>query len=155
MWSQLPDALAALAAAASRGQTWTAVLRKRKGDGRALLEELKHIYRLLSLVLDEQAAPESIIEDLPTGTYDRLALEGFNFDTLKRGRMTAYPDLAQSDLAPWGGKRTGDLVENIYDKIKDLKALHKYARERGKRRWRVRILNIQKRILLLLRHLAA
>jgi hypothetical protein len=58
-----------------------------------------------------------------------------------------------SDLESWAGKSTSALVENIYDKIKDLKTTYKYAPHSEKRRWKVRVINIQKRILLLVNHM--
>ena len=155
MWAEIPSALAAIASAASSGKAWSGVLRKRKGDTRALLEEMKNNYRLCNLVRQDDAAPEQVIPDLSTETYDRLALAGYNFNAVKRSRIAKYDDLLKTDLAAWRGRQSEELIENIYDKIKDLKALHKYAQSNSRRRWAVRLANVQKRILLLLRHLGA
>jgi hypothetical protein len=59
--------------------------------------------------------------------------------------------MKNTDLASWSGKSTQHLIQNIYDKIKDLRSLHALSVNPG-RRFGPRIINIHKRILLLLRH---
>lgn len=59
--------------------------------------------------------------------------------------------MEKTDLASWAGKSTQELIENIYDKIKDLRSLYALSAQQN-RRFGPRIINIHKRILLLLRH---
>jgi hypothetical protein len=79
---------------------------------------------------------------------------GFNFNTLKRGKIAPFPSLAGTDLASWQGKTTEALVESIYDKLNDLKLRYPHVKRSEKYRWRVRVNNIRKRIWLLLRHVS-
>ena len=81
---------------------------------------------------------------------DRLNAAGFDFNALQRRRIAPYPGLAASDLAPWSGKTTAALVSNIYDKLKDLRSRHEFTPEQKFNRRR--LINIHKRLLLLLRH---
>ena len=84
--------------------------------------------------------------------YKRLAREGFNFNSLKKGRIAAFASLEGTDLASWCGKETEELIDSIYDKINDLKIRYPYVGKNEKYRWGVRVNNIRKRIWLLLMH---
>ena len=50
-------------------------------------------------------------------------------------------------------KRTEDVIDNIYDRIKDVKMLYQHKPNAPSIRWRRRVININKRILVLLQHL--
>ena len=126
---------------------------KIKGEARALVEELKENSRLCWLVIEENVEVGKIIPELSTVEFDRLNKAGFDFDTLKSRKISKYPQLAKSELASWVGKSTEALIVNIYDKIKHMKTTYKYAPASEKFRWKARIINIQKRILLLVKHL--
>ena len=126
---------------------------KTRGDARSLVEELKENSRLCWLVIEENVGVTKIIPQLSHTEFDRLNKAGFDFNALKRKKIRKYPQIDKSDLASWSGKSTHDLIENIYDKIKDLKTTYKYSPHSEKHRWKARIINIQKRILLLVKHL--
>jgi hypothetical protein len=126
---------------------------KTRGDARSLVEELKENSRLCWLVIEEDVQSGKIIPKLSHSEFDRLNKAGFDFDALKRKKIKKYAQLNDTDLASWAGKSTHDLVENIYDKIKNIKTTYKYAPHSENRRWKARIINIQKRILLLVKHL--
>ncbi len=126
---------------------------KTRGNARALVEELKDNSRLCWLVIEDDVAVKKIIPSLSYTVYDRLNKAGFDFNALKRKKIRDYAQLKQSDLESWTGKSTHELIENIYDKIKNLKTTYKYAPDSGKHRWKARVINIQKRILLLVKHL--
>ena len=125
---------------------------KTRGDARSLVEELKENSRLCWLVIEEDVEPGKIIPKLSHSEFDRLNRAGFDFDALKRKKIKKYTQLNDTDLESWAGKSTHALVENIYDKIKNIKTTYKYTPQNEKRRWKIRILNIQKRILLLVKH---
>jgi hypothetical protein len=77
----------------------------------------------------------------------------FDFNSLKKQRISGDERIEKSDLASFLGKETASLVENIYDRIKELRRIYRVDKDNPKVRWRVRIINLQKRILLLLWHL--
>ncbi|NNF95366.1 MAG: hypothetical protein HKM94_00360 [Halobacteria archaeon] len=117
---------------------------KAKGDARSLVEELKESSRLCRLIIEE---------DVILGkSFPSYPMPG-SILMLKHKKIRKYPQLLNSDLASWTGKSTHTLVDNIYDKIKNLKTTYKYAPQSEKRRWKARVINIQKRILLLVKHL--
>ena len=142
-----------IATAASTLKTFRELLKGKKGDTRALLEELKENAGLCWLVMEMDTDPIKIISELRTEEYDRLLKTNFDFNSLKKQRISVDERIGKSDLSSFLGKETAILVENIYDRIKELKRIYRVDRENPKVRWRVRIINLQKRILLLLWHL--
>ena len=137
---------------AAKAMAWFTDLRKQtKGEVRALVEELKENSRLCFRVTEDNVSPEEIIPHFSTKVFDRLNESGFDFNAVKRDRIAAFNGMEKSDLASWNGKPTRDLIENIYDKIKDIRSLHTHSAV-TKRRLGPRVINIHKRILLLLRH---
>lgn len=87
---------------------------------------------------------------MSTTVFDRLNQEGFNFNALKRARIPAYAGIDKTDLSTWPEKETQQLVENIYDKIKELRSRHMFVPDDAFQRRR--IINIHKRLLLLICH---
>lgn len=153
MLENIPSILKSIATTYSGLKAFSDMRAKTRGDARALVEELKENSRLCWLILEEEVNLKKIIPQFSYSEFDRLNKSGFDFDALKRKKIRAYPQLANSDLESWAGKPTHALVENIYDKIKNLKITYKYAPQSKKHRWKARVINIQKRILLLVKHL--
>lgn len=131
---------------------WFSDLRKKtKGDVRALVEELKENSRLCFRVIEDGVSPEEIIPKYSTVVFDRLNDSGFDFNAVKRGVIFEFEGIEETDLASWAGKSTQALIESIYDNVKDIRSLQ-LAKTSTTRRLGPRIINIHKRILLLLRH---
>ncbi|GAC1336520.1 hypothetical protein LPB67_11405 [Undibacterium sp. Jales W-56] len=140
-----------ISTAAKAMQWFRDVSAKNKGDVRALIEEIKENSRLCFRVVQDKVAPADVIPAFSTAVFDRLNASGFDFDSVRRDTIPGYEGIEKSDLASWAGKPTGKLIENIYDKIKDLRSLHAFKTPENYL-WNRRIENIHKRILLLLRH---
>jgi hypothetical protein len=153
MLENIPGLLKSLATAYSGLKALSDMSAKTRGDARSLIEELKENSRLCWLIVEEDVEIKKIIPQLSYSEYDRLNKAGFDFNALKRKKIRKYSQLNQSDLESWAGKSTHELIENIYDKIKNLKTTYKYASTSERHRWKARIINIQKRILLLVKHL--
>jgi len=148
----IPTALKSLSAAGSAIKDLTAWWKKAKGDSRAVIGELKDNLSYLDMVAEDGVDLSEVIDTISVSEYKRLAKEGFNFNTLKRGKISLLPSLEGTDLSSWNGKETAELIESIYDKINDLKIRHPYVKKNEKYRWSVRVNNIRKRIWLLLKH---
>lgn len=127
-------------------------LKKQKGDSRALITELKDNLTYLEMVIKHGVEIDEILKDLKTDTYSRLQVEGFSFNNIKNKKIPKLKSLEGSDLASWKGKSTDELVVSIYDKIRDLEASYPKLKNQPNIRWNVRVINITKRIVLLLRH---
>lgn len=155
MIDSLPAVLGSLAssgAALNLFRKWHA---ETKGNVAAIIDELKDNLRFCLLVLEEGVAIDKAAGTISTAEFTRLRKGGFNFNKLQGRRIPAYKSLENTDLASWRGKTTEELVINIYDKLKDLQALYPHSDEDKKRRLQVRVANIHKRILLLLKHAAS
>ena len=150
----IPMALQALSATGSAVKELTAWGRKAKGDSSALILELRDNLTYLDLVAQDGVDLGDLIDKLSISEYERLAKAGFNFNSLMRGKIANLPSLEGTDLASWRNKNTGDLIESIYGKIRDLKIRYPHVRDSKKYRWGVRANNIRKRIWLLLRQVS-
>ena len=152
MVENIPALLKAFDTAKSTLNAFTGWKSKNKGDARSIIEELKQNSRYLWLVIEENVKLSEVVNNLSTKEYDRLLKQGFNFNNLKNKKIANYSSLKNTSLSSWQGKRTEDLVSNIYDKIKDLKIKYPRAKNSKQVRWKLRVKNTQQRILLLLRH---
>jgi hypothetical protein len=150
MFESLLPALQGLITTAKAMANFDALRKGRRGDIRALIEELKENSRLCFRALNDGVPHQAVIARFSTAAYDRLNQSGFDFNALKRQRIQRFPGLEHTDLASWPGKTTAALVENIYDKIKELRSINEYKPDGALNRRR--LINIHKRILLLLRH---
>ena len=148
----IPAALKSLATAGAASRVLATWWKKAKGDSRSLISELKDNVTYLDLVAEDGVELGEVVEKISVTEYKRLAKEGFNFNTLKKGKIAVFPSLEGTDLASWRGKETEELIDSIYDKINDLKIRYPYVGKNENYRWSVRINNIRKRIWLLLMH---
>lgn len=147
-----PTVLKSLSSAGAAAKELTAWWKKSKGDSRALIGELKDNLIYLDIVAKDGIDLGEVIEKLSVTEYKRLANTGFNFNSLKRGKLSVLPSLKGTDLASWQGKQTEELIESIYEKLNDLKLRYPHVKKNSKYRWSIRVNNIRKRIWLLLMH---
>ncbi len=148
----IPTILKSLASAGSAIKELTAWRKRAKGGARLLIGELKDNLTYLDMVAEDSVPLGDVIKKISVAEYKRLSGTDYNFNTLKRGKISKYASLKGSDLYSWAGKNTGDLVESIYDKLNELKIRYPHVSKHERYRWSVRVNNIRKRIWLLLRH---
>ena len=153
MSEELSALFAGLSSAAQTVKVLKELLKGTKGDRRALLEELKGNLTLCWMVVEKGTAPEKAIPEFSTSEYDRLIKEDFNFNSLQKKKIRRSARLEASDLAFLIGQKTDVLVINVYDKVKALKQFHEVDKANTKIRWRLRIINLHRRMLLLIKHL--
>ncbi len=149
----IPTLFSGISSAASAAKMLNELLQGKKGEKRILLEEIKENQALCWMVVENGTDPMEVVPELKTVEYDRILRTDFNFNSLERKKIRKSSDLEASDLSSFIGKETQDLVENIYDKIKGLKRVHRVDKDNPNIRWRRRIINLLKRILLLMQHL--
>ena len=148
----IPTALKALATGGSAMKSITSWWNKSKGDSRALVGELKDNLSYLDMVAVDGVPLGDVVDKLSVVEYRRLAKAGFNFNKLKKSKISKYPSLAGTDLEAWGGKETEALVVSIYEKLNEIKIRYPHVGNSPKYRWGVRVTNVRKRIWLLLKH---
>lgn len=148
----IPTALKSLASAGAAISEISKWLKRSKGDSRGLLSELKNNLTYFDLVINDDISINDVINKISCEEFKRLSKDGYNFNNLKDSPIPNYPSLQKTALSTWAGKDTEDLVESIYDRIKDLQIRHPLVGTRKNYRWKTRVNNIRKRIWLLLRH---
>ena len=149
----IPAALKSMASAGAALREFADWRKRAKGDARALVGELRDNLLYLDMVARDGVPLAEVIGKLSVGEFRRLERSGYNFNALKRGRIASYSSLQGTDLASWTGKSTEDLVVSIYAKINELKIRYPHVAAHSRYRWNVRVINVRKRIWLLLRHM--
>ncbi len=141
--------------AASTAKAFSELVQNNKGGARLLLEELKRNSTLTWLAVEREVEPLKIIPELSANAYDRLLEKNYNFNELspKRKKVRGNASLQDSDLASYIGKDTATLVEGIYDRLKELQVIFKVDPGNKRIDWSRRVINLHKRILLLMVHL--
>lgn len=134
------------------------LIHKNRGPVRAMLLELTFNYRLITdLYRSKEADPLPIIGALRTATYRKLASSDFSFRALKRAAVSKQLAGSSNFLKLYAGKSTEELITVIYEKIiiaKRYRALHeKSPKLTAHIRFDVRLHNIGKMLVLLMRHL--
>ncbi len=153
MWEYLPVAFKGVNTLEKTSKSLSSLIKGKKGAKRIFLDEIRHNLTVCWLYLKRDAKLKQVIDELRHDVYDQLSVKGFDYNSLKKGKIESHPSLTRSDLKYLVGKRTEDLIHKIYGRIKDLKLTYKLSANNPKNRYSVRIINIQKRMLLLLRHL--
>ena len=151
----IPTALKALSSGGSAMKSIASWWSKSKGDSRALIGELKDNLSYLDMVAEDDVPLSEVVDKLAIVEYRRLSKEGFNFNKLKKSKISKYPSLKGTDLERWGGKETEELIISIYDKINEIKIRFPHVGNNKKYRWGVRVNNIRKRVWLLLKHVSS
>ena len=151
----IPTALKTLSTGGSAAKSITSWWKKSKGDSRALIGELKDNLLYLDMIATDGVPLGNVVEKLSAVEYKRLSKEGFDFNKLKKTKISKYPSLQGTDLERWGGKETEELVVSIYDKVNEIKIRFPHVGNNQKYRWGVRVGNIRKRIWLLLKHVSS
>lgn len=151
----IPTVLKALSVAGSAAREITTWWNRSRGDSRALIGELKDNLMYLDMVASDDVPLGDVVDGLSVVEYKRLSREGFNFNKLKKSKIARYPSLKSTDLESWGGKETQELIDSIYNRINEIKIKFPHVGSKKKYRWAVRVINIRKRMWLLLKHVGS
>lgn len=146
---------ASLGTAASTLKAFSELISSNRGEARILLEELKRNATLSWLGVEREVEPQKIIPQLSTKAYDRLIEKNFDFNHLspRKKIIKGNARLEDSDLSSFIGKDVANLIEGIYDRIKEMQLIFEVDPANERIDWNRRILNLNKRILLLMSHL--
>lgn len=151
----IPGVIKSISDTGSAISALTGWWKKAKGDSRSLVGELKDNMSYLDMVAEDGVELGEVIEKISVVEFKRLAKEGFNFNTLKKDKISLGPELEKTDLSSWKGKSTEELVESIYDKIIEIKIRYPHVQKNANYRWNARVNNIRKRIWLLFKHVGS
>ncbi len=154
MLNTVSTAASTINTAANAAKLFKELLKGKKGDILVLLEEIKENSRICWMVVERDTDPMKAIPAFMTNEYDRLLREGFDFNQLKKQRkkIEVSEEILTRDQKSYLGKDIAELVTSIYDSIKDLKSYFRIDPQNQRINWRLRILNLQKKIMLLIFH---
>lgn len=155
MLESAPVFLQALKTGAELKGAWSKWRAQSHGKAKLLIAELRNNLRFCTLVLDDELDIGEAMHVLSTQHYDRLAGEDPDLKSLSPRKIKNLGVADDAKLASWQGRRTVELVDNIYEKIKDIQVFYPNPKSRKNRRWSVRVINIRNRILLLLANAGA
>ncbi|MFQ5936068.1 MAG: hypothetical protein ACE5LB_06650 [Acidiferrobacterales bacterium] len=133
--------------------TLNSLVKGTKGVKRALLLELQSNIQLILLYRDDDAPIDKVINKLEISQCKAALESNFNFNSLKRTRVSKSVAKVSSEYGHYVGWTTEQLFANIYLRTKNLQNLVDVDPTNRKFRKRVRLINILKLMLLLLRHL--
>jgi hypothetical protein len=144
--------LSGLSSAASVAKTLQSLLKNSRGVKRALLLELQKNLNLLYLFLGDESKLAIVINKLEVRVYEEAVQSDFNFNEIKKGKLSPRLVGDSRQLQPYVGWSTEQLFENIYLKIHQLKSINEIDPGNIKFRVSVRLRNLHKMMLLLVKH---
>ena len=119
---------------------------------RSLLLELQKNFNLIHLFLGDESKVTSVINRLDVRAYEEAVRSEFDFKSIKKGKLGSriIGDIKQ--LQPYVGWTTEQLFENVYLKVHQLKNINEIDPGNEKYRINVRLRNLHKMMLLLIKH---
>jgi hypothetical protein len=130
-------------------------VRGTRGWRRKLQLELLSNIELIFSYLRYDLPVDDVIANLQTGNTKSALESGFNFNSLKKGNVRDDVAGDQPQYQQYVGWSTERLFSNIYVKIKDLQTIVSMDPDNEKIRKGVRLVNILKLMLLLMKHINA
>ena len=134
------------------------LIKQARGQRRELLRELRNNINQISVYIESGAGEEGItklIAALQVDCYEAASQDGFDFNALKRGRLS--PSLLKQlpQFKAYSGLSTEQLFDKLYTSIHRLKIVARDYPDSPKFRKRVRLINIWKLLLLVAKHINA
>lgn len=148
--------ISGLAALAPGIRAIQAMIRESRGRKRELLRELSENINRIGVYLESGASParlEQVVPGLESGVYRAASRSGFDFNTLKKGRLKAETVKDLPQFRGYVGLTTEDLFDKLYAWIHRLKIIVADYPDDPRFRKKARLLNIWKLMLVLVRHI--
>jgi hypothetical protein len=136
-------------------ETINAWVKGTKGWKRKLQLELLSNIELIFSYVRYDLPVDDVIANLRTAHMQAALESGFNFNSLKRGRVTESITDKQPQYQQYVGWTTERLFSNILVKIEDLQTIVKMDPQNERIRKGVRLINILKLMLLIMKHINA
>ena len=133
-----------------------ALVRESRGRKRELLRELGHNIDKIAVFVEGGSDAERVdrvIASLETSCYEDASRAGFDLNTLKRSKLKADLVKELPQFKPYVGMNTEELFDKIYASIHRLKVIVSEYPNDSRFRKSVRLINILKLMLLLVRHI--
>jgi len=145
--------LSGLSTSANIARTFQLLLKNTRGTQRMVLLELQKNINLLNLFLENQSKIHVVIKRLSVFDTEQALKSDFNFKDLKKTRVSTRLIKDIKSLQVYAGWQTEQLFENIVLKIDQLKTIIEIDPESTNFRLSVRLKNLHKLMILLLKHI--
>ena len=124
-----------------------------RGLKRTVAIELKENIALVRLYVASGTDPRELIPKIKEDAFRNALTQGFNFNTLKRSKISAASTGNIPQLRAYHGWSTQTLFENVYAKIATLKHAATLHNNRKPVRLGVRLINVFKLMVVLAHHI--
>lgn len=124
-----------------------------RGTQRSLLLELESNIRLAQIGRKGKVSAEKLVQRLETGAIRKAMESGFNFSSLKSGKVKKSVAGDSLQLQRYIGWTTEKLFTNIYLRILELQNIVALDPDSDHFRVNIRLKNIFRLMLLLVRHI--
>lgn len=148
----LGEFFSGLSSAASAASIFRSLLKDTRGTKRSVLLELRKNMDLLYLFQDDETKYQLIIKKLEIGAYTAASEAGFDFNSIRKAKVSTRVVSNIRQLKPYIGWTTEELFDNIYLRIHQLKNIIEIDAENKKFRLPVRLKNLHKMMVLLVKH---
>lgn len=133
-----------------------ALIRDSRGRKRELLRELGHNIDKIAVFVEAGSNAQRVdklVNSLETTCYEEASKAGFDLNSLKRTRLSGDLVRQLPQFKPYVGMSTEELFDKVYASIHRLKVIVAEYPDDGRFRKSVRLINILKLMLLLVRHI--
>lgn len=149
----LGEFFSGLSSAASAASIFRSILKDTRGTRRSVLLELRKNMDLLYLFLDDETKYRIIIKKLEVRAYTAASEAGFDLNSIRKSKLSAKAVNNVRQLKPYIGWTTEALFDNIYLRIHQLKNIVDIDPDNKKFRLSVRLKNLHKMMVLLVKHI--
>ena len=135
-----------------------ALIKESRGQQRELLRELQNNINAISVFVEGGAAAERLprlIADLQVSCYEQASKAGFDFNSLQKDKLKASLVADVPQFKTYAGLNTEQLFEKLYSWIHRLKIIARDYADDPKFRMNVRLFNIWKLMLVMVKHINA
>jgi len=150
---ELGSVFKGLSTAASVAKFIQSLIKSTRGIKRTLLLELQQNIQLIYLHFESGSLIDRIIEKLDSSYYKKAIESNFNFNSLQKAKLKEELINNVPQYKSYVGWTTEQLFTNIYIKIHTLQTIVEIDAKNEKLRKNVRLINILKLMLLLLKHI--
>jgi hypothetical protein len=155
MAEELGITLTAVSTTASVIKTIDSLIRGTRGRKRALLLELRHNIGVINLYIEGDSPIDSVIAKIEIEQLKAALESNFDFGSLKRSKVRKRTAGKTPLYQRYIGWTTEKLYSSIYLRIKELKTIVEIDTYNKQYRKSVRLLNIRKLMILLLKHIGS
>ena len=129
------------------------LLKGSRGTQRSLLLELESNIRLAQIGKKGNVSSEKLVQRLETDAISRAMASGFNFSSLKSGKVKKAVAGDSAQLQRYVGWSTEKLFSNIYLRIRELQNIVVLDPDSDHFRVNIRLKNVFRLMVLLVRHI--